>query len=198
MQNQPNATPLQKLANWRVLFVVLVCINIGALLYVFFGFGTVKIEKPDNANTYLNENLMGNKETLQLRPGTYTIRISGSSITAKTYTVRVYPFMSTTVIAEATTPLNIFKEATGTPYFGGEYKELESVYKKNDWLIARYEQMKNANVITVAYRFAYDKWNVVAYYPNSDSDESLTTQLNRLPTDVVNTFNDMRRVRDED
>jgi hypothetical protein len=198
MQNQPNNTPLQKLANWRLLVVILVCINIGVLLYAFFGFGTVKIEKPDNANTYLNENFMGNKESLQLRPGTYTIRISGSGTSAKTFTVSVYPFTSKTVIAEATTPLNIFKEATGTPYFGGEYKELESVYIKNDWLVARYEQTKNANVITVAFRFAYDKWNVVAYYPNSDSDESLTTQINRLPTEVANTFNEIRRVRDED
>jgi hypothetical protein len=198
MQNQANKAPLQKLANWRLLVIILVCINICALVYVFFGFGTVKIEKPDNANTYLNENFMGNKETLQLRPGSYTIRISGSGTSVKTFTVRVYPFASKTVNAEATTPLNIFEEATGTPYFGGEYKELESVYKKNDWLVARYEQTKNANVITVAFRFAYDKWNVVAYYPNSDSDESLTTQINRLPTEVANTFNEMRRVRDED
>jgi hypothetical protein len=197
MQKQPN-TILQKYITWKLVFIILIVLNILTLVYVFFGFGTITINKSDSDIVYVNENNVGNKDTLELRPGTYVIKILGSNSSNKAQEVTVLPFATKVVTSEPLTPLDIFTQATATPYAGGEYEELQSSYLENGWLVAKYEQTKNANVITVAYRFAFDKWNVIAYYPNSTSNEPLNAQLNRLPADVLAVFNEARKIQDED
>ena len=183
---------------FKLAVIGLITVNTFLLLYFIFGYGTIKIDMPPNSTVYLNENAKGNKNSLVVRPGVYTIRIANKDVSAQTYTIRVMPFSTKTVIATKNDPISIFKEAVNTPYIGGEYNIVKAIPVNNDWLVAKYEQARNGNVTIVAARYIFNKWYIVASYPNDFSTDSIKDQLNKLPDDVQIVYNDTRRIEDED
>jgi hypothetical protein len=183
---------------WLFLVSTMLLFNALAIIYLAFGFGTVQLDKPADATIFLEENSKGTVSSLSLRPGLYTLRFGHKDLSTKSYTVRVLPFIGTTIVADKASPIDVLKEAVETPYVGGEYTVTKHAYINDSWLVAKYESTKNNNSTTVVFRFIFGKWYVVVYYPNDNSSESLLSQLNKLPEDILATFNKIRRITNED
>lgn len=189
---------LQNRRLWQGLIILFVIINIVLFLYIFIGFGTIKIEPGNYDTVYINNNPT-TKTSLKLRPGTYTIRFEGKDVSTSENIISILPLQTKVVTAKKSDPLTLINEAYNLPPVDGEYNLIESKYIEDDiWLVAKYTRKDNDNRLIVVYRYIAGSWRAILYHPNEYSADTYAELLDLLPNTVMQLFDEYRVINDED
>lgn len=180
------------------LIIALVALNSILFIYLLFGFGKVSFSGAEYETLYVNENNVGNKKNLSLRPGTYTLRASGSQVTTDTYKITVYPFIAKIIPLKKSTPDTILVDAKLGPPLDSPYTSKKSSFVHDGtWLVAKYENNRNGNRLVVAFRYMLGDWRAIAYSPNENTVISTEKQNSMLPSDVLIEYESLKEITDE-
>lgn len=189
---------LQNKRVWRLLLIFFIIINTFLFIYIFIGFGTIKIAPGNYDAVYIDNNLI-NKNSLKLRPGTYTIRFEGKDVSTSESVISILPLQTKVVTAVKSDPLTLIKEAYNLPPVSGEYNLVESKYIEDGvWLVAKYTHKDNDNRLIVVYRYIAGSWRAILYHPNDYSTDTYAELLELLPNSVRQLFDEYKVISDED
>ena len=177
----------------RTLILLMIVLNVFLILYLVFGFGTLRISATaDGTRVFIDENLIDSStKELRLRPGTYTVRYAGKSDSPEPQTVRVSLFKTTVSAPDPANPINILVNSRLAPQSAGKITVKESWYSSDgNWMIASYAIGESEKPLVVAIRFIETSWQTIATYPGS-SNEPFDQITSKLPTDIAVKFKEM-------